>query len=51
MVEPSSSTGIPSSVKLDDHILMIEDYAYAGTEFRGDPDLPLLIDAQWGGIG
>ena len=26
---------------LDDQILMIEDYAYAGTDFRGDPDLPL----------
>ena len=26
---------------LEDHILMIEDHAYASTDFRGDPDLPL----------
>ena len=26
---------------LQDQILMIEDYAYAGTDFTGDPDLPL----------
>ena len=26
---------------LSDQILMIEDYAYAWTDFRGDPDLPL----------
>ena len=36
---------------LDDQILMIEDYAYAGTEFQEDIDLPLLVDAQWGDIG
>ena len=28
---------------LDDQILMIEDYAYVGTEFRGDPNLPLPL--------
>ena len=32
-------------------ILMIEDYAYAGTDFRGDPNLPLPPGAQWGDIG
>ena len=26
---------------LRDQILMVEDYAYAGTDFRGDPDLSL----------
>ena len=26
---------------LRDQILMIEDYAYAGTNFRGNPNLPL----------
>ena len=26
---------------LRDQILMIEDYVYARTDFRGDPDLPL----------
>ena len=25
---------------LRDQILMVEDYAYVGTEFHGDPDLP-----------
>ena len=36
---------------LDDQILMVEDYAYDSTEFRGDPDLPLLAGSQWGDIG
>ena len=26
---------------LQDQILIVEDYAYAGTDFTGDPDLPL----------
>jgi hypothetical protein len=30
---------------------MIEDYAYAGLDFRGDPELALPEDAQWGDIG
>ena len=34
-----------------DQILMIEDYAYAGTNLRGDLDLPLPPGAQWGYIG
>ena len=42
--------GAPFFHWLNDQILMIEDYAYVGTEFRGDPDLPLLVDAQWGDI-
>ena len=36
---------------LDDQILMIKDHTYAGIDFRGDPDLPLPLDAQWGDIG
>ena len=36
---------------LRDWILMIEDYAYAGKDFRGDPDLPLPLGSQWGDIG
>ena len=36
---------------LDDQLLMVEDYAYIGTKFRGYPDLPLLTCAQWGDIG
>ena len=36
---------------LEDQILMVEDYAYDGTYFRGDPYLPLLACAQWGDIG
>ena len=26
---------------LQDHIVMVEDYAYVGTYLTGDPDLPL----------
>ena len=36
---------------LDEQILMIEDYVYVDTDFRGDPDLDLLVDDQYGGIG
>jgi hypothetical protein len=32
-------------------MLMIDDYAYAGLDFRGDPDLALPEDAQWGDLG
>ena len=34
-----------------DQILMVEDYAYVGTDFTGDPDLPLPPGGQWGDIG
>ena len=34
-----------------DQMLMVEDYAYAGTYFTGDPDLPLPPGGQWGDIG
>ena len=37
--------------RLSDQILMIKDYAYEGTEFIGDPDLPLPPGAHWGDIG
>ena len=30
---------------------MVKDYAYAGTDFRGDPDLPLPPGRQWGDMG
>ena len=36
---------------LDDQLLMVEDYMYDGTKFRGFPDLPLPTGAQWGNIG
>ena len=36
---------------LRDQILMVEDYAYAGTNFTGDPDLPLPPRRQWDDIG
>ena len=29
---------------------MVEDYAYTGTDFTGDPDLPLPPGGQWGDI-
>ena len=32
-------------------IVAIDEYAYAGVDFRGDPDLVLLEGAQWGAIG
>ena len=32
-------------------ILMVEDYAYAGTDFTGDIDLPLPPSGWWGDIG
>ena len=34
-----------------DQMLMVEDYAYAGIDFSGDPDLPLPPGGQWGDIG
>jgi hypothetical protein len=45
--------------RYDDHffdwfqgqVVMVEDYAYVGLDFRGDPDLVLPEDAQWGDIG
>ena len=43
--------GAPFFQWLSDQILMIEDYAYAGTYFRGDPDLPLPPGKQWGDMG
>ena len=32
-------------------MLMVDDYAYAGMDFRGDLDLVLPQDAQWGDLG
>ena len=43
--------GDPFFQWLSDQILMVEDYAYAGTDFRGDPDLQLPPDEQWGDMG
>ena len=37
--------------RLRDQILMVEDYAYAGTNFIKYPDLPLPPGGQWGDIG
>jgi hypothetical protein len=50
--------GIPI-IKYDDvlfqwlrnKLIMVEDYAYVGTEFLGDPDLTLPEGSQWGDIG
>ena len=33
--------GDPFFRSLQDQMLMVEDYAYAGIDFTGDPDLPL----------
>ena len=32
-------------------IICIDDYAYAGVDFRGDPDMPMPEGAQFGDIG
>jgi hypothetical protein len=32
-------------------MLMVDDYAYVGLEFHGDPNLPLPEGSQWGDIG
>jgi hypothetical protein len=34
-----------------DQLVMVEDYAYARTDFRGDPKLELPEGSQWGEIG
>ena len=36
---------------LQPQMLMVDDYAYARLDFRGDPDLVLPEDAQWGDLG
>ena len=36
---------------LRDQLLMVENYAYAGTNFSGDPDLPLSPSGKLGNIG
>ena len=36
---------------LQDQMLMVKDYAYMGTYFIDDPDLPLPPGGQWGDIG
>ena len=36
---------------LRDQLLMVEGYAYAGTDFISDPDLLLPLGGQWGDIG
>jgi hypothetical protein len=36
---------------LQNQMLMVDDYAYDGLDFRGDPDLALPEDAQWGDLG
>jgi hypothetical protein len=29
----------------------VDEYCYAEMDYRGDPDLPLQVDSQWGDIG
>ena len=43
--------GDPFFRLLRNQILMVEDYAYVGTDFHGDIDLPLPPGSQWGDIG
>ena len=35
----------------EQQIIAVDDYPYAGLDFRGDPDLVLPPDAAWGKIG
>ena len=32
-------------------MLMVDDYAYVGLDFRGDPDFALPEGTQWGDLG
>ena len=32
---------------LDRQVIFIEDWPYAGIDFRGDPDMPLPVGEQW----
>ena len=34
-----------------EHIIAVDDYPYAGMDFRGDPDLLLPPGAAWGAVG
>lgn len=36
---------------LEHQLLMVDDYAYAGMDFRGVPDLPLPPGEQWTDVG
>jgi hypothetical protein len=36
---------------LQPQMLMVDDYAYVGLDLRGDTDLALPEDAQWGDLG
>jgi hypothetical protein len=36
---------------LRSQMLMVDDYAYAGLDFKGDPDLVLPEGSQWGNLG
>ena len=33
------------------HTVAIDDYPYAGIDFWGDPDMPLLLGTTYGDIG
>ena len=35
----------------EEHIIVVDDYPYAGMDFRSDPDLVLPPSAAWGAIG
>lgn len=36
---------------MENQIIMIEDFTYAGMDYIGDPDMPLLAMMQWGDLG
>lgn len=36
---------------LSEYIVLIEDFPYAGIDYRVDPHIPLLAEAQWDDVG
>jgi hypothetical protein len=47
VVQPYGST----RSRAHHQMMMIDDYTYAGFDFRGDPDFAFPEDAQWGDLG
>jgi len=36
---------------MENQIIMIEDFSYAGMDYTDDPNMPLLDAMQWGDLG
>ena len=44
---PTSSWGVYFREWLDQQVIFVEDWPYAGMDFRNDPDMPLPAGEQW----